>query len=488
MVLTNRHVGYTVARIATALRLDLLRALMVARWEHYLNEPVGFLTNAMINETRNSATAFQFGVFMAAAFLEAVVYTVMAFLISFNASIAALAGGAFVLIAQRRFIRKSRKAGKLQTHKTKSFMASMTDLFQSFKPFKAMGRENLADYLLRKHTQDLERSQQKLVFASEMMKASREPLMTIFLVIGIWITMVFLKMPLANTMLLVFLITRVIKMLNKVQERYSDVAVLENYYWSLQESIERVRKNREESPGKIHPVVKEEIRLYGVSFAYKDNEWILKNADMTFPAGKITAIIGPSGSGKTTIVDLVTGLMRPQRGEIFIDNLPLGEADMKVWRRMIGYVPQEVVLLHDTVLKNVTLDDPGLKDSDAVEALQSAGAWEFVNSLAGGIHHVVGERGGKLSGGQRQRIAIARALVHRPNVLILDEATSALDPVSEAAVCETLRQLRGRLTILAISHQAAILKYADQAYALKEGVPEAAELKAAEHFARDSRS
>jgi ATP-binding cassette subfamily C protein len=472
MVYTNRNIGYTVARIATALRLDLLRALMVARWEHYLGEPVGFMTNAMINESKFSASAYHNGVLMAAAFLEAVVFTVMAFLISFNATVAALVCGTFILLLLRRFIRKSRKAGKKQTQQKKTFMASMTDLFQSFKPLKAMGREDLADYMLKKHTHDLEKSQQKLVFAQEMMKASREPLMTTFLVIGIWVTLVFLKMPLANTLLLVFLITRVIKMLNKAQEQYSNVAVLENYYWSLRKTIKKVKQEREKSSGDRNPQITKSIRLKNVSFAYKADDWILKDASMTFPAGKISAIIGPSGSGKTTIVDLVSGLIRPQKGEVYTDDIPLRETDMRLWRRMIGYVPQEVLLLHDTILKNVTLNDPSLIDANAIDALKAAGVWDFVNSLPGGIHHTVGERGGRLSGGQRQRIAIARALVHKPKILILDEATSALDPKSEAAVCETLCQLRGKHTILAISHQKALLQYADQAYTLSNGTPE----------------
>ena len=136
---------------------------------------------------------------------------------------------------------------------------------------------------------------------------------------------------------------------------------------------------------------------------------------------------------------------------------------------MIGYIPQETILLHDTVLNNVTVGDPDLSAADVQEALRAAGAWEFVNSMPQAMQSMVGERGGKLSGGQRQRIAIARALVHKPKLLILDEATSGLDPESEAAVCDTLQQLRGELTILAISHQSALVTIADKAYRIQNG-------------------
>jgi ATP-binding cassette subfamily C protein len=136
---------------------------------------------------------------------------------------------------------------------------------------------------------------------------------------------------------------------------------------------------------------------------------------------------------------------------------------------MIGYVPQETLLLHDSVFVNVTLGDEKLKSEDVEGALRDAGAWDFVQELPEGLFTVVGERGLKLSGGQRQRIAIARALVHEPRLLILDEATTALDPENEAGICVTLRKLKGKLTILAISHQPAILGAAERAYRLEDG-------------------
>jgi len=125
--------------------------------------------------------------------------------------------------------------------------------------------------------------------------------------------------------------------------------------------------------------------------------------------------------------------------------------------------------LNDTVLVNVTLGDTKFTEKDVEQALRDAGAWDFVNKMQDGIHSLVGERGGMLSGGQRQRITIARALVHKPQLLILDEATNALDPDSEADICKTLRQLKEKLTILAISHQNAFLNETDRAYRLDDG-------------------
>jgi ATP-binding cassette subfamily C protein len=353
----------------------------------------------------------------------------------------------------------------------KSLLALMTDALQSIKPLKAMGREDLADYLLEKKTNRLNKALQKQVFNKEALKAFQEPLMTILLAVGLYVVLVYWQLPMATVMILVYLSAQLLRQLNKIQERYQEMAMFESAYWSLHDTIQEVRQEKEQAVGEIKPALKREIRFDEVSFAYGEN-WVLHNVSIAFPVGMISAIIGPSGSGKTTVVDLMTGLLRPQQGEIWVDDLPLAKIDIRRWRRMIGYIPQETILLHDTIYNNVTLGDDHLDEEATLKALRAAGAWEFVKNMPQGLHSMVGERGGKLSGGQRQRIAIARALVNAPEILILDEATSALDPEAESAICDSLLQLRGQLTILAISHQPALLTIADHAYRVREGAGE----------------
>jgi ATP-binding cassette subfamily C protein len=136
---------------------------------------------------------------------------------------------------------------------------------------------------------------------------------------------------------------------------------------------------------------------------------------------------------------------------------------------MLGYVPQEVVLWHDTIGNNVSLRDPNLGKQDIEAALRASGAWDFVNSLPDGLDTMVGERGMRFSGGQRQRISIARALVRKPRFLVLDEPTTALDPEAEQAICRTLRNIARESTVLAISHQAGIVEASDRVYRLADG-------------------
>ncbi|HLF30961.1 MAG TPA: ATP-binding cassette domain-containing protein, partial [Xanthomonadales bacterium] len=210
------------------------------------------------------------------------------------------------------------------------------------------------------------------------------------------------------------------------------------------------------------------IELHDVHFQYGDHQ-VFRGLQLLLPAGSFTTVFGPSGIGKSTLLDLLCGLVDPVSGQVLVDGIPLQDINLRQWRRMIGYVSQETILLHDTILANVLVGETGVDAADAERALKDAGAWEFVTALPQGMQTVIGERGGLLSGGQRQRIAIARALAHRPRLLILDEPTSALDPDSERLICESLKALAGQLTIVAVSHRSAVSLAADRVFRLQDG-------------------
>jgi ATP-binding cassette subfamily C protein len=468
VLVANRQVGYTVAHVATDLRLGFIRSLLSARWEYYLRQPVGALANSLATEATRGAESYLYGATVIALAIQAVVYSIVALLVSWQATLAALTAGAVFVFLLNRLVHMSRRAGAKQTRLLRSLLARLSDNLQSVKPLKAMAREKFANALLEGDTTKLNHALQKEIFSKEALRALQEPMLAILIATGLYVALVRFGMSLASVMLLAFLLVRVLLYLSRMQREYQKMVTSESAYWSLQSAIDGARKESENPPEGVTPELRRAIRLENVGFRYRDR-WVLRNVALTIPAGGITAIVGASGAGKTTVVDLVTALLRPQEGEIWVDDMPLQRVDWRAWRRMIGYVPQETVLLHDTVGNNVTLGDPELTRADVEAALRAAGIWDLVAGLPEGTETVVGERGGKLSGGQRQRVAIARALAHKPRLLILDEATSALDPETEAAICRTLKELRGELTIIAISHQSPLVDVADRVYRMGEG-------------------
>lgn len=468
LVLAKTQAGYTVTHVATDLRLSLIRTLLAARWEYYVRQPVGSLANAVGTEAMRASIALLEGTNAVALLVEAIVYAGVAFVVAREAMLAFLVPGILILYGLNYLVRMAHRAGNRQTKLLKSLLVDLTDSLQSIKPLKAMAREELIGPSLQSSTQRLNRAFQQDVLSSEALSSSQELALTIVIVIGLYLALSRWKLPLNVVMVMVLVLAQLLTCLAKMQRRYQKLRTLESAFWSLHAAIDSANRDRETEPGGLPPRLEQSLRLDKVSFGYGKHR-VLWNASLAVPVGSFTVIIGPSGAGKTTIADLFTGLLRPQHGCVWIDDVPLDDVDLRQWRRMIGYVPQEPFLLHDTVLQNVTLGDPELNEADAEAALRAAGAWDFVTMRSSGIHSSVGERGTALSGGQRQRIAIARALVHRPKLLILDEVTSALDAENTTAICRVLRGLRGRLTILAISHQPAVVESGDWVYRIHNG-------------------
>jgi ABC-type multidrug transport system fused ATPase/permease subunit len=208
------------------------------------------------------------------------------------------------------------------------------------------------------------------------------------------------------------------------------------------------------------------ITLREISFRYPGvSRPVLHGISLIIAKNTSLGVIGPTGSGKSTFVDLLLGLYQPAAGDILIDGRPLTPALVPAWQASIGYVPQDIFLIDDTIARNVAfgLPDDEIYSEQLREACATAQILDFIETeLPAGFDTIVGERGIRLSGGQRQRIGLARALYHRPSLLILDEATSALDMATEAKLLDALRSLAGKLTMVVAAHRLSAVANCDQ--------------------------
>ena len=210
------------------------------------------------------------------------------------------------------------------------------------------------------------------------------------------------------------------------------------------------------------------LSLENISFSYKKNDnYQLKDIDLKIKRNMSIGIFGQSGSGKTTLVDVMLGLLKIDKGNIFLNEEKI--IDPKKFRNMVAYIPQDIFIINDSVLRNITLSEDDIDLPLLQEVIDKSKLKEVINNLENGIDTNIGEKGIKLSGGQKQRIAIARALYHKREFLVMDEATSALDNETEREIIDEIKKLKGKVTMVVIAHRLSTLKHCDEIYEVKKG-------------------
>jgi ABC-type multidrug transport system fused ATPase/permease subunit len=217
-----------------------------------------------------------------------------------------------------------------------------------------------------------------------------------------------------------------------------------------------------------------DILLKNIVFAYPNTEKdILKNQTLKIKVNTSIALVGTTGCGKTTLADIILGLLEPQGGKIFVDDIEINSTNVKSWQMNLGYVPQSIFLTDDTIRHNIAfgISPQDINEEAVVNAAKTANIHDFIIAeLKDGYDTVIGERGIRLSGGQRQRIGIARAVYHNPSVLILDEATSALDSLTENTIMDAIKNISHKKTIVMIAHRITTVKSCDIIYLMEKGV------------------
>ena len=268
---------------------------------------------------------------------------------------------------------------------------------------------------------------------------------------------------------IVYAINQIFSQVQNGQSQLHGLGSLTPYLLQIFSTRDEAKANIEKSHGDKSFAVAGSINFRNVSFSYPNRPVTLSDISFEMKRGEMTALIGHSGAGKTTVADLVLRLVDPTEGAVMADETDIRKVPVADWRRHIGYVPQDPILLNDTIERNISFYDASVTHEDAQRAAMAANIHGFIETLPQKYQTVVGDRGILISGGQRQRIALARALARKPELLVLDEATSSLDSESESAIRQSVENLHGKTSVLVIAHRMSSISGADRIVVLEEG-------------------
>ena len=466
-------VTHLLQRFSDRLRLSLFHVIGATRWRLLATLRGSDLNHALTSDVdRIQAAAFQV-LMLTQAVVLTVVYGAVSFVVSPTMTLVAGVLGGLALVVLTPLRRRASAFGHTLTQQYQRQYSIISEFVAGLKIAKSFNAEFRYGESL---AANLAKTSEGSITYRRMTAASTfwfQTLSVSGLAIFIYLALTQYNVSFERVIVMILIFMRLAPRFMELQNYMQGVLVNAGAWTAINELQTRCERDQEVTPVGVTPALPSErsIRFTDVSFRYPSDEdrAVLHGVSFELPARRITAVIGPSGGGKSTIADLLLGILEPQAGEIWIDDAPLTEANRRRWRDQVAYVPQDIFLLHDTIAENLRLGAPEADEAAMWRALAAARAEDFVRRLPDQLGTVVGDRGLRLSGGERQRIALARALLREPDVLILDEATSALDWENQQLIAESIKGLRGRVTVVTIAHRASMIGFADHVVAVEAG-------------------
>ena len=477
LVKSSLAIAGTYGSFALALRITLEWQVRLVR--AFLHVPLGRLDSrqgGMVQIVLDETGSAALGLGAAGLLAQNVLSTLTVYAVLLYVSIWVTVGLTAMAVAAVAMVGViSRSSVKLGQERYRTFMdgySHMTELASAIKQFRALGLEPKAEQESADHFTRMRRVQLKL----NMIGASPRLLIEVLFLCGLAASVVVLVPRTGNASVLSTLglaVMATVRLLPSFSTSASTWVQVQQALPAMMNIGRELQRLEGEPAGDARPgrpvVFHDRIAIRNVDFCHPGREPALAGASLDIVSGTVTAIAGTSGSGKSTLVDLICGFYEPSAGQICVDGVDLREVDITSWRKQLGIVLQDSFLVSGTIRENLCLLRPDCSQALLDETVRLVGADTLIKDLPDGYETRVGERGVGLSGGQRQRLAIARVRLREPAVLILDEAMSALDVDSEEALQNAIGSLRGRTTLVVISHRLSALRKADQTYVLDAG-------------------
>jgi ABC-type multidrug transport system fused ATPase/permease subunit len=412
-------------------------------------------------------------------FLSEIVITLsflaFAFVISWQFALMAAVVGIIILLLFKNLNAYVRNLSRKTAEEQSSLNKFLVQTLQSWKYLTATAQMEHLEKGVFKSINRLTWYFRNQGIADGFTLALKEPVSIILIITIIIIQLSVFNAPLAPIFVSLILINRAMGHIITIQSAWQQTMNSIGSLEMVEKEMSQVSQYQEEGGKTGLPLLHRSIIMKDVSFSYnRKSGMVLKEINLEIKVNTTVAFVGESGAGKSTLVDMLTLMLKPDKGKVIIDGIPHDDIDLISWRRQIGYVSQDTIVFDDTVANNICMwkgdynADPQIRKEIETAAGQ-AYATQFISGLPAGFNTMVGDRGVRLSGGQKQRLFIARELFKNPRFLILDEATSALDSESERFIKESIDNLKGSATVAIIAHRLSTIRKADFIYVLDNG-------------------
>ena len=463
--LSNKNIVKAKCLIEKFVREEITDITLNIKWEYYLQISQGDISKSIISEGQNISEGYMY-------FISAISYSCIAFTY-FIACLILVPDTFFILIiyalfAFRIYLFYSRKAdefGKDLSNITSNIGNWSSAIFNNLKYLRAISKDKIAKDASSEIFRKFANSYENARVASFKSKYITEIMTILF----IFLAITFILLKDSNSSSLILSLSLFIRMTPKIynaQIRLLDSVSMVSWPKKHLEKIQWA-KNYKDSiyKNKNNFFFDGEIKFDSVFFKYPNCNFLLKNINLRIKKNECIGIIGKSGVGKSTLLDLITGIIKPKKGSIYISGENMNNININSWREKLGIVMQENFFKNDTLSSNIALGKK-IYPKKIKEVLIRANAWDFISSLPNGIDELILDRGLRFSGGERKRIALARALYNDPRVLILDEPTTGLDKISENKLISSLKKLKGKINIIIISHKKEVVEICDKVLTL----------------------
>lgn len=452
-------------------------------YEYFLNASSGEIMRVVSGDTQGAFTLLTTVLSFLTEAVISILIVIMLFIINpLMTVLLALILGITMLIIAKIIKPILRKAGLSQQKHTAASNKWLLQSISGIKELKVAGKEEFFIESFARHGEKSNKADKMNALLGNLPRLMIETVSIagMLSVVGI---MIFMGVNLSNMIpqlaVMAMAAARLMPSVNRLSTAYNSMAyqepmldkLIENLQvaekWELQKEVEDTEQKLDlaQSSHKALTLL-DSIEMVHITYHYPNSkEYVFQDAELRIPIGKSIGLVGTSGAGKTTAVDILLGLLKPQKGEVFADGENI-QSNYKDWLSHISYIPQMIYMLDDTIKANIAFgcEKDKISEEQVWTVLKEAKMDEFVKALPQGLETEIGERGVRLSGGQRQRIGIARALYTNPELLIFDEATSALDNETEAAIMESINNLHGKKTLIIIAHRLQTIEGCDLVY------------------------